>query len=292
MDNEDVVSMDEFKAAFGIAPVTNGNGGQDPAQSTDGAADQGTDANSDNAEGNDGAQAQSQASQTSQQTDGSGEGTDGNKQDPTKQVKAGSQGIDKAAQSAETFAMMRITNSKYANILKGVANVLGIKDINLNDTEALADALNTKVTESLAKQQGISPELLQKVADLEKTQSMYQQKEIKDTALIGFENVKTKFQLDDAGLQAFAEELIANGKNPFLTKLNLVDEYKMLHFDELISQASQKAATTEAQRAARALDNGSNPGSKQGASTADTDPKKINSVKDLNTWFDEQTKGK
>lgn len=266
-NQEPIVSMDEFKSAFGI--TTTATEPTVPAEPVTPTTPETTPPETQGTEG-------AQPTEPTVPTEG------GQPAEPT---------VDKAAQTAETFARMRVTASKYEKILMGVANTLGLKDINMKDPDAVAEALQAKVTEATAKNQNVPAEFLKKLDDLEEYKQAQESKEIKTAAFIGFENVKQQFKLDNKGLEDFANELIANGTNPFLERIDLVKEYKVRHFDELMQKAKDEAALTEAQRAAKAQTNGSIPGNKQGASTS-TEQSKINSVKELNSWFEKNGQGK
>ena len=82
--------------------------------------------------------------------------------------------------------------------------------------------MQEKVLQAQAKQQNIPVELLQKLDLLEAESQERQKAALMQQALIGFQNVKNQFGLDDKGLDTFAEELAQKGINPFAQQIDLV----------------------------------------------------------------------
>ena len=106
----------------------------------------------------------------------------------------------------------------------------------------------------------------------------------------GFQDIRTKYNLNDQQLNEFATSLIQNNLNPLEKDVDLMKEYRNMHFEDLIQDAVTKAVANEQSRAATATQTSTNPGSQQTNAAAPGAPAKINSVRDLQTWFNDQNK--
>jgi len=185
------------------------------------------------------------------------------------------------------FAEMRVKTQKYEKILKSLGNLLGAQDP--NDPDAILNLVQEKVLQAQAKQQNIPVELLQKLDFLEAESQERQKAALTQQALIGFQNVKNQFGLDDKGLDAFADELAQNGINPFAQQIDLVKVYRDFHFEDIIAKEVQKAVEAERQRALKAAKESTTPGSATGVGGGTT-PSQIKTAADLENWFKENIK--
>lgn len=190
---------------------------------------------------------------------------------------------DKAAQA---FAQMRVENKQYQNMIKNVAEILGVKDTK-NQEDMLA-SLNELVTKAQAQKQGVPQELLTRLQQLEQRDQEYTLQQNRQAAYLGFQKVKDDFKLSDADLNYFADSLAADGLNPFEQSIDLVAEYKLRNYDKLVAAAIEQGIRQEAERAAKAITQSSAPGQTQGKSS--TDAEKITSVSELNNWFNNYQK--
>lgn len=277
---EDVISQDDFLKAFGVA--------SDGAGQDDNKGDSGNQEGQ-NAGASQGTDTQDQGNQDT--------GDNGNAQDQNNQDKTGNtdntDNTDNGTQpnqvdkSAQAFAAMRVDLNKKNKLLEGVATVLGLDP----KSKESMDQLQSKLTEALAKKQGIPVETLERLNKLEEMEQQRTTEQIRNNAFLGFQQVKTKFNLTDQQLQEFANELVADGKNPFTQAVDLMTEYKLKNFDKLLEQAKTQGAQAEIERSTKANTNASTPGTNQGAGTS-TEPDKINTVKQLNDWFNQQQSGK
>ena len=275
---EDEISQDDFLKAFGITDSNNQDNGD---QGADG--QQGNQADSDGAnpgtEGQDSTDNMTGDEGASKDGENAGEGA-GDQGDQNKDN-------NQANKQAQAFASMRIELSQKNKMLENVATILGL-DPKSKDSMS---QLQSKLTEALAKKQGIPTETLERLNRLEEMEQQRNVEQIRNNAFLGFQKVKTQFQLTDDELQSFANELVAEGKNPFVTSLDLVTEYKLKNFDKLLEKAKNQGAQDEIARAAKANNNASTPGKKQGGA-ADSDPDKITTVKQLNDWLNQHQSGK
>jgi hypothetical protein len=188
--------------------------------------------------------------------------------------------------SAQAFAQMRIQNKQYLNLINGVAKALGVKDT--SNPENVLASLNDLVTKAQAKKDGIPEEVYKRLQTLEAQNQEHTQEQAKQMAYLGFQKVKDTYKLDDKGLQNFADELVQAGINPFENPdVNLLNEYRTRHYDELMQAAIQQGIKQEMERAAKAQNHSSTPNNKNGQGV--TDPEKITTVAQLNAWFDKQT---
>lgn len=176
---------------------------------------------------------------------------------------------------AAAFAQMRIQNRQMQQTLQGIAQLVGIDPTNL---EQVHSAVQQKLLEAQAKKQNVPPELLGRLQMLEKQNNERE-------AYLGFQKVKDSFNLSEEALQQFADDLAANGINPFETKVDLVNEYVVRNYQSLLESAHQRGVQEEAERAAKAAKKSTQPGTKSGKDKEI--PDKINTISDLDKFLDE-----
>ena len=191
---------------------------------------------------------------------------------------------DKAQQQAHAFAQMRIANKQQQQLLSQIAQIVGIK--NTNDTNAMLEALQGLANKAQAQKQNVPEELIARLNALEANNQEYQRQQAYLAAGRGFQTIKDKYNLSNNDLEAFAQELIADGVNPYETVVDLVSEYRNRHFDDLMEKAMQRGIEQEAQRAAKAGKQSSTPTTTTGGSN-DNEESKITTVDQLNKWLDE-----
>jgi hypothetical protein len=188
------------------------------------------------------------------------------------------------AKQAQAFAQMRIANQQQQQLINQIAQVVGITDT--KDHNAVIKALQNLAIKAQSQKQGIPEEVLAKINRLEGMEQEYQRQQTYLAAGRGFQSIKDQFKLDDNALESFAQELIADGLNPYENPVDLMSEYRNRHFDELIAQAEQRGMEQEAKRAAKAGTQGSTPPDTTGG-RAESDAPKIETVADLNKWLEE-----
>ena len=183
----------------------------------------------------------------------------------------------------QAFARMRTENNQYKNMLTKLGESIGIKGGNLEST---MQALQTALLQRQSEQQNIPLETLQRIENLERQNAVYQQDQLKQQALLGFENLKKEMNLKDEELREFATSLSENGIDPFTTKVDLVREYKLLNFDKLIAKAREEGIAEEAQRATKAAQHSTTPSSGVGAKADKVEA--IKSISDLNALLSQK----
>ena len=197
-----------------------------------------------------------------------------------------SHNIQMTSRANEAFAQLRVENKKYQNMMKGIAELLGVQT---NDPNAILSNVQNAITQAQAKQQGIPPELLARMNQLEESNNMFIQNEIRKDAYLGFQRIKDKFSLDNHALNSFADGLVQEGLNPFEQQLDLEMEYIKRNYAKIIADAEARGAEKEAKRAARASTRGTSPDNRQGGE-ATQGVEKINTIGDLDKWFRNQSK--
>lgn len=146
-------------------------------------------------------------------------------------------------QSRQNFAFgqlrQRATQADSFEALLGkVASAAGIQ---YTDTADLINKLNDDTIGKLAAQQNVPVELLRKVERLEQDSAILQQTRLKDAATLGFQSVMSTYELSQDELMAFAQELDVDGMNPFTSQVNLMNEYKIRHFEDIMNKRVDKA---------------------------------------------------
>ena len=154
---------------------------------------------------------------------------------------------DKAQQA---FIYLRQQNQSFKNTLKGVAEILGI-DPKAGEADMIT-ALQAKVVEGQAQNANVPVEMLQRLQTLEAKNAEIERSERERGTLLGLQQVKTQFGLEDKDLTKFTQDLIAAGMNPLEADVSLIDTYKSMHFEDLMQKAIADAVAKEQARAAKA----------------------------------------
>ena len=190
---------------------------------------------------------------------------------------------DKAQQA---FIYLRQQNQSFKNTLKGVAEILGI-DPKASEADMIA-ALQAKVVEGQAQNANVPVEMLQRLQTLEAKNAEIERSERERVTLLGLQQVKTQFGLEDKDLTKFTQDLIAAGMNPLEADVNLIDTYKSMHFEDLMQKAIADAVAKEQARSAKAASTSSTPDPKRG--DPGSGDGKITTQTQLNAWLDTQVK--
>ena len=178
------------------------------------------------------------------------------------------------------FAQLRTQNRQLQETVGKFAQLLGVQD---SAPEKLVDALNNKLIEFQAKEQNIPAEVLRELEEARQIKVQQQQDVQKQHALLGFQKVKDTYQLDDAALTQFAQQLAEAGKNPFTDPMDLLQEYRMLNFDRLLADARKQAQSEEAARQKKVDQHATTPSPVTGAQPPAE--MNINSVADLDRFL-------
>lgn len=190
---------------------------------------------------------------------------------------------NKDAKAQQAFIHLRQQNQRYGNMLKNIAQMLEIDPKNLGDDQLLS-ALQEKVNANTAKAQNVPVELINRLQQLEERDREYSLRTRQSAVENAFRSVQSKFSLTDEQLLQFSEELIKAGKNPVTADIDMISEYRNMHFDELMNDAVAKAVAAEQARAAKAASQSSTPDQSRGKSSGE-DGDKINTQQQLTDWM-------
>ena len=174
------------------------------------------------------------------------------------------------------FGKMRTEINQLTELLGKVAQANGIE---YADSKDLVAKLNDDAIQKMAQRQNIPVELLQEVEMLRRDSEMFKAQQRKDAAAIGFQKVMDTYGLTQDQLKEFAVELDNAGKNPFEQNIDLMAEYKMLHYDDILNAAVKKAVEEALKKDSAANESSSTPAQQQGGTGGE--PKKITTVAGL-----------
>ena len=180
--------------------------------------------------------------------------------------------------AAHAFAQMRIQNNQLLTLLSKIAKATGIEYTDTNDLLAKLD--DDSITKIAAKQ-NVPVELLKRMEQLEQRDLIAQQEKLQQAAFLGFQKVKDTYDLTEDELRAFALELDAAGKNPFEQPIDLVTEYKLTHFDDIVTKKANAAVQAALAKSSAADKHSSKPNSANGKPDSGK-PEKISTVAGLN----------
>ena len=190
----------------------------------------------------------------------------------------------KDTKAQQAFIYLRQQNQKYNSMLKNIAAMLEIDPKSISDDNALLSALQEKVNANTAKAQNVPVELINRLQQLEERDREYSLR-VRQGAVEGaFRNVQNQFNLTNEQLMQFSEDLIKAGKNPVTMDIDMIAEYRNMHFEELINNAVAKAVADEQARAAKAAGQSTTPDQTRGKSSGD-DGDKITNTQQLTEWM-------
>ena len=138
------------------------------------------------------------------------------------------------------------------------------KQYDYTDSKDLVAKLNDDAIQKMAQRQNVPVELLQEIEALRQDSAQLKAQQRRDAAAIGFQQVMDTYKLTQDELKAFAVELDNAGKNPFEQPIDLMAEYKIMHYDDIL-QAAVKSAVEEAlKKDSAATQSSSTPAQQQG----------------------------
>lgn len=207
--------------------------------------------------------------------------------EPGAQQEQTAQNADNNQRANAAFAQMRSENTALKKLVNDIAGVLGI-DANTPQAQMQA-AVQDAIIRAQAKQQNIDPAVLQRLSQLENYKEETEKQALTSRALMGFQTVKNQFKLSDADIDAFANQLMEAGVNPFTRDVDLVSEYKLRNFDALIAAAEQRGIAKEVERQTNVAAHSTQPGSNTGIGADNGNPDTIKSVSQLTNWFNNNT---
>lgn len=180
------------------------------------------------------------------------------------------------------FGKLRTENKAMAEILEKVAKAQGIE---YNGLEDLTSKLKEDSFDKLSKKQGVPVELLKELDELRQDRAAYKEQAATISAENGFKKLMEEQGLTVDELQAFAVELDAKGLNPFLKNdVDIVEQYKIIHYDEIIQKRVDKAVQEALSKSNAADSHSSTPSSKKGKPPVAEES--ITTLKGLNALLD------
>ena len=159
------------------------------------------------------------------------------------------------------FGKMRTEISQLTELLGKVAKANGVE---YTDSKDLVAKLNDDAIQKMAQRQNVPVEILQELDALRRDSEQFKAQQRRDAAAIGFQRVMDTYNLTQDQLKAFAVELDQRGKNPFEQNIDLMEEYKILHYDDILNAAVKKAVEEALKKDSAANQSSSTPGQQQG----------------------------
>ena len=250
----------------------------------DGDASNSAERDNQGASADDGASTDESGKQTEETKDSSGQDQNSTGEENNKNNDGGIP--EDQSKQAFAFAQLRQEANQKKQLLAGLQKILNIPE----DTpmEDVMSKVQEAIVKAQAKQTGVPEDIINKINNLEQRDKEYRAHQLQENAYLGFSKIQKEFGLDQAGVKAFAVELLKDNMNPFEQDIDVIKEYKLRHFNDIIQAEVAKAVQAEQQRAAKAGTQSTQPGNTQGQTKGETG--KINSIKELDNWFDAQKK--
>lgn len=183
---------------------------------------------------------------------------------------------------ANAFAALRTQNAQKDALLKSLATAL---DIDTSNADQMYTALNERVLQLKSKQQNVPVELLRQVQEGQDAIAQLRRDQYQRDTALGFQKLQQDYNLTQADLNNFASELLQKGHNPFTSSVDVVEMYKILHFNDILEKAKADAVREEQERANHARTKGTTPSSTQGTGTNDDSGKTITTQDGLTNLF-------
>lgn len=255
-------------------------------ETNNGDASTSTEGDNQGASADDGASTDESGTQTEGDKDTSGQDQNSTGEENNKDTNNDGGIPEDQSKQAFAFAQLRQEANQKKQLLTGLQKILNIPE----DTpmEDVMSKVQEAIVKAQAKQTGVPEDIINKINNLEQRDKEYRAHQLQENAYLGFSKIQKEFGLDQAGVKAFAVELLKDNMNPFEQEIDVIKEYKLRHFNDIIQAEVAKAVQAEQQRAAKAGTQSTQPGNTQGQTKGETG--KINSIKELDNWFDAQKK--
>jgi len=178
------------------------------------------------------------------------------------------------------FAAMRVENKSYKQAVDGMAKLLGLDE---KDPEKVAQAIQAKILEAQSKKENIPVDILARLDASDADRASREAEVRRNATNEGFAAVAKKFQLDETGIQNFAQSLKNVGINPYEMDIDLPSMYILQNHDVLMENARKEGIAKEAARLANVTNHSTEPTNGTGKGTPPGTP--INTVKGLDALF-------
>jgi len=197
----------------------------------------------------------------------------------TEEIAEIAKGFD-ATKAATAFATQRMSNRKTKSLLENMAKAMGIPDGTKG--EELEQALSDKIIAYNSKKQNVPVETLKEIEATKRENITLKGEQLKAVAHQGFQKLIDDYKLNSKQITEFANQLLKDGKNPFTDTVNILDEYRVLHFEDIVKfEVAQSIKNAEA-LAAKASNQGAS-GSKKASPSKEGTTKQIDNVADLDS---------
>ena len=180
------------------------------------------------------------------------------------------------------FGKMRTEINQLTELLGKVAKANGVE---YSDSKDLVAKLSDDAIQKMAQRQNVPVEILQELEALRQDSEQLKAQQRRDAAAIGFQNVMDTYGLTQDELKAFAVELDNAGKNPFEQPIDLMAEYKIMHYDDILQAAVKKAVEEALKKDSAANQSSSTPSQQQGGSGGEN--QKITTVAGLSALLND-----
>lgn len=179
----------------------------------------------------------------------------------------------------QTFARMRVENKQLTDLVLSLAKASGM---DVKNTDEAVEALRHNLTTVEAKRRNLPEEVLRELEEKDKALAQLQQYQAQENALKGFQKVKDLHALSRDDMNTFADALVEKGVDIYAPGVDLVKEYRNLHFEDAIKRAREEGRQEEIMRSRKAKTSSTMPSTQTGTSenTGNT-AEPIKSFKDL-----------
>lgn len=265
------VTVDDMRAAFGLAVENEGDANDDPNLSDNPTPEPDPEPN--------GSEEDNGTPPSNDDGDGGQDGQ-GDDQQPQQQQQQSQQ---QQQLNNQAFARMRVENANLQKSLNTIANVLGINTYGMS-SEQLAAVIQDQGLTALARQQGVSPEIYKRLDQLEGINARYMQQQSQARAQKAFMDIQEKYGATGEDLQGFVGELVREGYNMDAPGADLEQEFIRRNFDKIMQMRVDAAVQAEQQRASKGQA-ASQPNKTKGQKSNNDNAKEINSVSELEDLF-------
>lgn len=181
------------------------------------------------------------------------------------------------------FAQMRVQNAQMQKSLQAMATALGI-DPN-TPLDQLNNILQNRALEAQAKRQNMDPQILKRLDYLESINARYEKQQTETRVAQELRAIKERFGATDEDITGYVDALLKDGYDVNAKGANLVNEFINRNFDKILQMKVDAAVKAEQERATKASSASKPDTAKGGEQNTDTE-KEINTVHDLDDFFD------
>ena len=184
--------------------------------------------------------------------------------------------------SNKAFAEMRVQNKQLQAVVNQLAKAYNLPAESIEPNK-LVPMIQERLLAEEAKANNIPEDLAKRLAEADRIVEEVTAMQRNQIATLGFQKVKNDYKLDDASLEEFARALDAKGMNPYVSDIDLVEQYRQIYFDRIMEQTRKQALEEAKALSIKAANQSSTPTKAVGAPSEDPAP--INTVDGLNRWL-------